>query len=83
MLNFILLFDSQFDILFPTIVNNNVLSSSHRGHRGLDRMVCWICLMPLSTIFQLYCGDQFYWWRKPEYPEKTTYMSQVTDKLIT
>ena len=39
------------------------------------------CVMPLSTIFQLYRGSQFYWWRKPEYPEKTTDTQKATDKL--
>ena len=48
---------------------------------GLVGLVGLWCLTSLSTIFQLYHGSQLYWWWKPEYPKKTTALSQVTDKL--
>jgi hypothetical protein len=42
----------------------------------LHRRKSWI-----SIRFQLYRGGQFHCLRKPEYPEKTTDLPQVTDKL--
>ena len=38
-------------------------------------------LTPLSTKCQLYHGDQIQWWKKLEYPERTTDHGQSTGKL--
>ena len=35
----------------------------------------------LSTLFHVYRGGQFYSWRKPEYPDKTIDLPEVTEKL--
>jgi hypothetical protein len=40
-----------------------------------------VALQPLSTKFQLYRGGHLYWWRKLECQEKTTDLSQATDKV--
>ena len=36
--------------------------------------------MPLSTIFQMYFGGHFNWWRNSLYLVKTTDLQQVSDK---
>jgi hypothetical protein len=40
-----------------------------------------MCLMPPLATFQLHRGGLFFWVRKLEYLEKTTYLLHVTEKL--
>ena len=35
-----------------------------------------------SNISAIHHGDQFYWWKKPEYPKRTTDYEQLTGKNI-
>ena len=46
-----------------------------------DLILIFNVLTSFSPVFQLYHGDQFWWWRKPEYPERTTDPGQETGKL--
>jgi hypothetical protein len=77
--------DDHHCLNFPFIMYVLISRNQFQIIQNIVCLFVWWCLTPLSTIFQLhvpvYRGGQFYWWMKPEDPEKTTDLSQITDKL--
>ena len=63
--------------MFPPKDRQNIILTRKHSYKVGSGL--W-CLTPFLTIFQSYRGDQFYWWMKPEYAEKTIDLPQVIDK---
>ena len=71
---------TQLGLLYTLTYNSQLTVKAGQEQIIWFGLVLW-WLTSLSTIFHLYHGGQFYWWRKPEDSEKTTDLSQITDKL--
>ena len=59
---------------------DNMTKLNDMNHSS-DVIIEFWCLTPLLTIFQLYHGHQFMWWKKSEHPQRITDHRQPTGKL--
>jgi hypothetical protein len=74
-------------ISIPITIVSSVFPWQLSHQYSHDNCLISIPMTIVSSLFQTihmhfsYSDSQFYWWRKPEYPEKTSDLLQVTDKL--
>jgi hypothetical protein len=70
---------SLFQQYFSYIIAVSYIGGKPRVY-GVNHVTCHMSWQGLG-LWRLYRSGQFYWWRKPEYPEETTNLPQVTDNL--